>query len=326
MGNAPSIAELPPEWDDILANTTSEDILRSSRKKCRVEDDRSVYLDDDLFDLDEHVPMALAILRAHPHLKDIRFKLVPGRMTEEKYWAALFGIVHDGGIDMDDVVGKIDDDYETGDEVDDVGEIDQETTIYPPVAQSPVEQLPGNTKKGKLGRTPIAKLERAFYEDNGTLESNADATNTPPFYLEEIKAHQAHIARLQKSLREANHKSRKLALELHKEHKKQHDEGVRGEESKEKNHSGSIMSCPRCNSSLTPKQPHTGDWEMHPDCKEFMKLDDHLKDNLRKEKEKRLNEVLSQMKFILDTDDIKDSYGKWNCCGKEEYDAEGCAV
>ena len=63
---------------------------------------------------------------------------------------------------------------------------------------------------------------------------------------------------------------------------------------------------------------------MHPDCKEFMKLDDHLKENLRKEKEKRLNEVLSQMKFILETDELKDSYGTWSCCGKEEYEAEGC--
>ncbi len=57
---------------------------------------------------------------------------------------------------------------------------------------------------------------------------------------------------------------------------------------------------------------------------EFLKLDDHLKENLRKEKEKRINEVLSQMKFILDTDDLKDSYGKWSCCESEDYSAEGC--
>ena len=56
-----------------------------------------------------------------------------------------------------------------------------------------------------------------------------------------------------------------------------------------------------------------------------MKLDDHLNDNLCVQ-QKRLNEVLSQMKFILDTDDIKDSYGKWTCCGKEKYDAFGCAA
>ena len=57
----------------------------------------------------------------------------------------------------------------------------------------------------------------------------------------------------------------------------------------------------------------------------IMKLDDHLNENLCVQ-QKRLNEVLSQMKFILDTDDIKDSYGKWTCCGLTEYDADGCAA
>ena len=64
---------------------------------------------------------------------------------------------------------------------------------------------------------------------------------------------------------------------------------------------------------------------MHEDCMEFLKLDDHLKKNLRKEKEKRINEVLSQMKFILESDELKDSYGKWSCCESEDYSAEGCA-
>lgn len=241
-------------------------------------------------------------------------------------WRALFGILHDGGINIDHVVGKIDDDYETGDEVDDSGEIGgvNDDTVLPPMAQSPIEQ-PDKTKNGKLIRTPIAKLERAYYDDDGVLESNADATKIHPFYLEEIKEQQAHIALLQKSLREANHKTRKLALELHKERKKRDYKGAsEGGDDGTKDHSGIISSCPRCNSALPSQQSHKGNWEMHPDCKEFMKLDDHLKENLRKEKEKRLGEVLSQMKFILDTDDIKDSYGSWSCCGEEKYEADGC--
>ena len=28
------------------------------------------------------------------------------------------------------------------------------------------------------------------------------------------------------------------------------------------------------------------------------------------------------MKFILDTDDERDTYGKWSCCGGEEYDGD----
>ena len=170
---------------------------------------------------------------------------------------------------------------------------------------------------------PLCFVERDYFED--TVESKADESNTPPFYLEEIKAQQAHIARLQKSLREANHKTRKLALELHKERNKRHQDGTGDNGGGKVDHSGSVANCTRCNSSLTtPQRQHAGTWEMHQDCKEFMKLDDHLKDNLRAEKEKRLNEVKSQMKFILDTDDIKDSYGKWACCGKDQYDAD-CA-
>ena len=327
MGNAASIAELPPEWEGILPNITHADIIRSSRNNCRFDDQtKTVYLNGDKFDLDDddHVPTALAILRAYPHLKDIRFKLVPGKMTEEVYWAALFGILHYGGIDVDDLVGKVGDDYETGDEAEaidisseDVPQSSFETPGKKP-ARSPIK-----------GRTPIAKLERAYYDnDNGDApESNADETNTPPFYLDEIKAQQAHIERLTKSLREANHKTRKLALELHKERTKRHGEGIaNGEDNKGKDHSGLVANCPRCNSTLSTneEQNHKGTWEIDPDCQEFMKLDDHLKDNLRKEKEKRLNEVRSQMKFILDTDNVSDTFGKWRCCGAQEYGAEGC--
>lgn len=163
-------------------------------------------------------------------------------------------------------------------------------------------------------------------DDSNGQESNADSTNTPPFYLEEIKAQQSHIHRLQKSLRELNHKTRKLALELHKEQRKNqncddiNDDGGNGEA-----HSSSSTNGSMCVSSSTPQTQHKGTWEMHRDCMDFLGLDDHLKDNLRKEKKKRLDEVRSQMKFILDTDDVKDSYGRWSCCGKEEYTANGCA-
>jgi len=322
MGNASSIAELPTEWESILPHITRDDIVSSSRKKCRVDEIKKshVYLDDDLFDLDEHVPMALAILRAHPHLKDVRFKLVPGKMTEENYWAALFGILRDGGIDIEDMAGKIDNDYEMGDEVDDSGEEIEVADEY--MAQTPIEQS-RKTTDGKLVRTPIAKLEQAYYDDGDVLESNADATNTHPFYLDEIKQQQSHIARLQKSLREANHKTRKLALELHKERKKAEAIMEAGGDGAN-NNPAIIPSCSRCNSALLNQKVHSGTWDMHPDCNEFMQLDDHLKENLRQEKEKRLGEVLSQMKFILDTDDIKDSYGSWSCCGEEKYEADGC--
>jgi hypothetical protein len=243
-------------------------------------------------------------------------------MTEEKYWAALFGILHDGGIDLDGMVGKIDDDYETGDEVDGVEEMEDEGDILHPVAQDsqevPAGQSSSSKANGTSGRGILTNLEHAYYDDDVGGESKQ--SNTSSRYLEEIKAQQAHINRLQKSLREANHKTRQLAMELHKERKKVNGEVSNGKCNQGEDHPSPL--CSRCSSSLAPEQPHSGTWEMHQDCKEFLKLDDHLKENLRKEKEKRLKEVLDQMKFILDTDDIKDSYGKWTCCGKEEYNAD----
>ncbi|EED91628.1 predicted protein [Thalassiosira pseudonana CCMP1335] len=309
MGNSTSTPELPSEWLEILPSITKEEIIISSIKRCRISKDKKVYLDDELFELDEHVSMAVEILKADSgsHLKDIRFKLVPGRMPEERFWAAVFAILNDGGVDIEGVIGEvnsIDDDYETGDEFDD--KIDG--ILHTPKTPSPND-----------GTVHVQM-------DNHEIKSNADSTNTLPFYLEEINAQQAHIHSLQKSLREANHKIRKLGLEVHKERKKRHDEGMNVKEGQNIKHSGNPTTCPRCNSKLDVRssQQHSGTWEMHPDCKEFMKLDDHLKENLRKEKEKRLNEVLSQMKFILETDELKDSYGTWSCCGKEEYEAEGC--
>ncbi len=161
--------------------------------------------------------------------------------------------------------------------------------------------------------------ERAYYDE--TLKSNANITNTPTFYLDEIKAQHDRINQLEKSVREARHQARKLALELHKERSKQQTNAI------DANVVDMIKACPQCNGmAYLEATTHKGQWIMHPDCLEFMKLDDHLKQNLRTEKQKRINEVLSQMKFILDTDEMKDSYGRWSCCDSEEYMAKGCCA
>lgn len=69
---------------------------------------------------------------------------------------------------------------------------------------------------------------------------------------------------------------------------------------------------------------HKGKWQMNRDSREFFSLDEELKANLRAEKTKRLREVSEQMKFILDADDVY-GHGQWDCCGRKEYGADGCA-
>mmetsp|Transcript_14038 Transcript_14038/g.23044 ORF Transcript_14038/g.23044 Transcript_14038/m.23044 type:complete len:316 (-) Transcript_14038:109-1056(-) len=315
MGQSPSTAKLPSEWKTLLPNIKRDDIIRSV-KRVRISEDRTIYLDDEEFDLDERVPVALAILRDFPHIKDIRFKLVPGRLTEEQFWGALFGYLQET-VEADRVVENV------------VGKLDMD------MAELQLQMTETTKSQGSIGQEPAAITSLSEVNDNYNSCDNT-SQEMPPFYMEEFKAQEEHIHRLQRSLREANQKIRKLGLELHKERKKRHSEGLeRGGSTgndganvhnNKLQHRDSIGSCPRCNSMISPpKRLHKGEWILHEDCREFLKLDDHLKENLRKEKEKRINEVLSQMKFILDTDDLKDSYGKWSCCESEEYSAEVCS-
>ena len=106
------------------------------------------------------------------------------------------------------IVSPIDDDYETGDEIDVSFEADivDEERKPPCPPQSRIEAR----------RSPIANLEK-LYEQSETghglqHESRSD-------FMRVIQEQQAHIARLQRSLREANHQRRKLAAELNKERK-----------------------------------------------------------------------------------------------------------
>ena len=294
MGQSPSSAALPEEWEPLLSNLKRDDIIQAS-KRVRITEDRTIYLDDEEFDLDEQVPVALAILTNFPHIKDVRFKLVPGRMTEEHFWGSLFSFLRET-VEADRVIENI------------VGKLEVN-----------VEEMcvTSNDNEDALQSS----------HDANDVASNGEKSvqDIQSFYLNELKAQEEHIHRLQRGLREANLRIRKLGLELHKERKKRIDDGVgsedgteyRGTNNDSLQHRDSI-------SSMSSKRPHKGEWILHDDCKEFLKLDDHLKDNLRKEKKKRLDEVLTQMKFILDSDDLKDSYGKWSCCDSEDYSSEGC--
>jgi hypothetical protein len=196
MGNEPSIATLPEPWHTILPTITRESILdysyrhryrRSTRKSnssgsttTTTDGDggvgdtaadieatslqKSVYLDDDRFDLDEHVPTALAILTAYPQLKDIRFKLVPGVLKEERYWECIFGILndHEDGYFGDDKGIDEDGVQNISETLDEYNNKVKETDM----ALSPLD-APSNSGKpkvlGKIGekllvKTPIAHL------------------------------------------------------------------------------------------------------------------------------------------------------------------------
>mmetsp|Transcript_12950 Transcript_12950/g.24337 ORF Transcript_12950/g.24337 Transcript_12950/m.24337 type:complete len:454 (+) Transcript_12950:70-1431(+) len=64
---------------------------------------------------------------------------------------------------------------------------------------------------------------------------------------------------------------------------------------------------------------HCGKWIMDKESHEFLALDEEIKSKLRDGKKKRLEDVQEQMKFILDSDNVEDSRGRWDCCGEKSY-------
>jgi hypothetical protein len=64
---------------------------------------------------------------------------------------------------------------------------------------------------------------------------------------------------------------------------------------------------------------HGGKWIMEKESQEFLALDEEIKSKLRDGKEQRLRDVKEQMKFIIDSDDAKDTRGQWDCCKSRDY-------
>ena len=71
--------------------------------------------------------------------------------------------------------------------------------------------------------------------------------------------------------------------------------------------------------ALTEATGHRGEWVMDKDSKDFLSYPAEVKENMRKEKQKRLRQVQQDMKFILDSDNVEDSNGHWACCGQTAY-------
>lgn len=69
---------------------------------------------------------------------------------------------------------------------------------------------------------------------------------------------------------------------------------------------------------------HKGTWAISKDSADFLEMDDELKQNLRREKQKRLKAVLDEMKFILDSDKVCDTIGEWTCCKATQYNVKVC--
>ena len=55
---------------------------------------------------------------------------------------------------------------------------------------------------------------------------------------------------------------------------------------------------------------------------DFIALDEEIESKMRDAKQKRLQDLQEQMKFIVGNDEVQYSRGKWDCCGSESYLSE----
>lgn len=75
------------------------------------------------------------------------------------------------------------------------------------------------------------------------------------------------------------------------------------------------------NDSKRQHHGHKGPWKMDRDSQEFLKYPNDVKESLRQEKQRRIQQVQDELKFILDSDDPKHTHGRWECCGETKYHA-----
>jgi hypothetical protein len=77
--------------------------------------------------------------------------------------------------------------------------------------------------------------------------------------------------------------------------------------------------------SLEPRKAHKGRWIIDKDCRDFLSLDEEVKKQLRGGKKKRIQDILNELRFILDSDDEREARGHWECCGNNEYLGIDCS-
>ena len=184
-----------------------------------------------------HMQMALFMLKTSPELKTLRFKMVPAKMSEPRFWNAVFYLLL-----TDEEKLAIRDRYRCQSYANGDGDGDDENVDM---------DFDGADDKFK----------------NILAEKNA-----------QIVELQKKLSQTEKALAEAIENGGKCVIAAHK-----------------------------------------GTWVMDKESQEFLVLDEEIKARLREGKQARLNDVHNQMKFILDSDNVEDTHGKWDCCGQDDY-------
>mmetsp|Transcript_18998 Transcript_18998/g.29257 ORF Transcript_18998/g.29257 Transcript_18998/m.29257 type:complete len:513 (-) Transcript_18998:160-1698(-) len=313
------------------------------------------------FDVAKHTETAMEMLEACPELNDLRFQLVPGRIKEHAFWYTVFAMVLTDQYNKTQEGGKTtlaadnnDDDDEQNPEQTPEDQVDSSysnninngvatTTTQPQKQQQQHQQtdLSVSTKQEKLTTSPGVQSEQqkkmspsssrkaaGVHQPSSTYsrsyrEVMTSGSNAAVVELhDQIKGKNQELKKMSSDLEKANEQIKLLQQEVQNLQQQQHDRAAAGP-SKSSNTNG-VRSDSSSSASLGGTKIHKGKWIMDQDSKDFLELEDEIKQNLRQEKERRLKEVRDQMKFILDTDHISHSFGEWDCCNAPLYNAEGC--
>ena len=208
--------------------------------------------------------LAVGLCELLSELALLRFRLVPTRLKEGKFWIATLMLLKERLVE-----------YNAARYVENELEGDHE----------PASNQLHNTAQtnGKSHKT--------------TKATNASSNGSTSDHARQVQIQKVQIAKLQRQVQQLQ-----AALAA-------------------ASTSSSQQSDTSTKSNTKSKSNHKGTWKMDPDSQEFLQYPDEVKDSLRKEKQRRLQQVHKEMKFILDSDEIHHTNGKWECCGEPKYHA-----
>mmetsp|Transcript_3772 Transcript_3772/g.6283 ORF Transcript_3772/g.6283 Transcript_3772/m.6283 type:complete len:324 (-) Transcript_3772:171-1142(-) len=225
--------------------------------------------------------LALRLCRLLNELSALRFKLVPSRLKEDTFWQVTLMLLKERLMEYNARLLLDDND---------------ESELLGGKRTNRVTM----TNKAKDGsncsqNTTKAKDPAVTTRSNGSSSSNDDDL------ARQVQIKNAKIAKLTRQVQELQE-----AL-------------LTSKSSSIQSQSISEPSNNKSNKKNTNK--HKGSWKIDTESQAFLEYPDEVKDNLRQEKQRRLQQVKQEMKFILDSDEAHDANGKWACCGESTYHA-----
>mmetsp|Transcript_10795 Transcript_10795/g.25774 ORF Transcript_10795/g.25774 Transcript_10795/m.25774 type:complete len:526 (+) Transcript_10795:152-1729(+) len=241
--------------------------------------------DDD----DRTVGLCFRILRLSPTMAKMRFKLVPTKCPEHIFWLALWWIL-----------------FETYQQEQEQHTLTKNKTRTTSSSNRSSSRKKKEDTQGDEACSTLITPRRLDESNNG---GGSTINNSPDQMIFKLRRENERLGWTIDDLRTE-------IDDLKKQLNQQEERQQRTPSPQPSKSSEQVDGIASSSSSLGR---HAGTWTMDQDSKDFLSYPPELKQNLRHEKTKRLEEIRQQMKFILDSDNVEDTNGRWSCCGQTSY-------